>query len=143
MPRGKPKANKDKGVTGAGGGPSSGGLDSRTRKRRAESQLNSQQPTFNAIQVTQVPPTVVEEHQQAATNTGIGNPTTSASTWQGTPEMPQLLGSTMQIAQANYHDFCGIARFYAVKNTNPDIPIGIAKIPRNPDSQKIEPVLRQ
>uniref|UniRef100_K1QSM1 Uncharacterized protein n=1 Tax=Magallana gigas TaxID=29159 RepID=K1QSM1_MAGGI len=97
MPRGKPKGNKDKGATcsGAGGGPSS--LDS--RKRRAESQLDFQQPTLSAIQVTQVPPTAVDEHQQAATSTGIENPTTSASTWQGTPEMPQLLASTMyQIA---------------------------------------------
>ncbi|XP_052699899.1 uncharacterized protein LOC128177282 [Crassostrea angulata] len=82
MPRGKPKGNKDKGATcsGAGGGPSS--LDSRKRRRRAESQLDFQQPTLSAIQVTQVPPTAVDEHQQAATSTGIENPTTSASTWQ-------------------------------------------------------------
>nr|XP_034324486.1 uncharacterized protein LOC117689027 [Crassostrea gigas] len=82
MPRGKPKGNKDKGATcsGAGGGPSS--LDSRKRKRRAESQLDFQQPTLSAIQVTQVPPTAVDEHQQVATSTGIENPTTSASTWQ-------------------------------------------------------------
>lgn len=81
MPRGKPKANKDKGATcsGAGGGPSS--LGSRTRKRRAENPLDSQQPTISAIQVTQVPPTAAEEHQQAATSTGIENLTTSASTW--------------------------------------------------------------
>ncbi|XP_052695666.1 uncharacterized protein LOC128174070 [Crassostrea angulata] len=83
MPRGKPKGNKDKGATcsGAGGGPSS--LDSRTRKRRAESQLDFQQPTLSAIQVTQVPPTAVDEHQQAGTSTGFENLTTSASTWQG------------------------------------------------------------
>lgn len=31
--------------------------------------------------------------------------------------------------------FAGFSRFYIVKNTNPNIPIGIAKIPRNPDSQ--------
>lgn len=82
MPRGKPKGNKDKGATcsDAGGDPSS--LDSRKRKRRAESQLDFQQPTLSAIQVTQVPPTAVDEHQQAATSTGIENPTTSASTWQ-------------------------------------------------------------
>uniref|UniRef100_K1PR21 SGNH hydrolase-type esterase domain-containing protein n=1 Tax=Magallana gigas TaxID=29159 RepID=K1PR21_MAGGI len=75
MPGGKPKANKDKGATCSGAG-------SRTRKRRAERQLNFQQPTFSAIQVKQVPSTAVEEHQQAATSTGIENPTTSASTWQ-------------------------------------------------------------
>lgn len=39
--------------------------------------------------------------------------------------------------------FAGFSRFHVVKNTNPDIPIGIVKIPRNPDSQKIQPVLRQ
>lgn len=33
--------------------------------------------------------------------------------------------------------FAGFSRFDVVKNTNPDIPIGIVKIPRNPDSQKI------
>lgn len=31
--------------------------------------------------------------------------------------------------------FAGFSRFYIVKNTNPNIPIGNAKKPRNPDSQ--------
>jgi hypothetical protein len=29
--------------------------------------------------------------------------------------------------------YAGFSRFEAIEKTNPDIPIGIAKIPRNPD----------
>jgi hypothetical protein len=37
----------------------------------------------------------------------------------------------------------GFSRFEAVKKMNPDIPIGIAKLPRNPDFQKISPLSRR
>jgi hypothetical protein len=39
--------------------------------------------------------------------------------------------------------YAGFSRFEAVKNMNPDIPIGIAKLPRNPDFLKIPPLSRR
>uniref|UniRef100_A0A8W8MKM1 Uncharacterized protein n=1 Tax=Magallana gigas TaxID=29159 RepID=A0A8W8MKM1_MAGGI len=57
MPRGKPKANKDKGATCSGAG-------SRTRKRRAESKPDFQQPTFSAIQFV-----LITIHASSATET--------------------------------------------------------------------------
>jgi hypothetical protein len=36
--------------------------------------------------------------------------------------------------------YAGFSRFEAVKKANPDIPIGIAKIHRNPDFLKSSPV---
>jgi hypothetical protein len=39
--------------------------------------------------------------------------------------------------------YAGFSRFEVVKKVNPDIPIGIAKIHRNPDFLKTSPVQQQ